>query len=149
MKILVVFYSRTGVTRKIGEKISRNLNADIEEITSFKNYLGIFGAIKASIEAIFKKMPSISKTEKNPFEYDLVIIGTPVWAHTMSSPVRTYLTKNKFKKVAFFCTYQGTYGKVFQKMKQLSKKPINTLVLKTKEIKNNLYKNKIKDFCRV
>jgi hypothetical protein len=37
----------------------------------------------------------------------MVAIGTPVWNHTMSTAIRTYLTKYKdiFRKVAFFCTH--------------------------------------------
>jgi len=147
MKILIIFYSRTGNTKKVGQEIAKNLKANIEEIIPLENYFGILGYIKASVEALFKKMPQINKIKKNPFEYDLVVIGTPTWAHTMASPIRTYLSGNKFKKVAFFCTYGGIYGKVFQKMEKFSKKPINTSTLKTKEIKNNLYKKQVENFC--
>ena len=147
METLIIFYSRTGTTKKIGEEISKNLKADVEEIISFKNYHGIFGYIKASIEAIFKKIPLI-KTKKNPFLYDLVIVGTPIWAGTIASPMRTYLTKNKFKKVAFFCTRGGSkVEKTFREMEKLSCKPISTLALKTKEVRNNLYKKQVKEFC--
>jgi len=44
-------------------------------------------------------------------DYDLVIIGTPVWFYTMSTPARTLVTENKekIKNIAFFCT-MGSSG---------------------------------------
>jgi len=147
MKTLIVFYSRTGTTKKIAQELAKIVKADIEEIVPFENYYGIFGYIKASIGAVFKKIPLI-KTKKNPFLYNLVVIGTPIWVGTMASPIRTYLTKNKFKKVAFFCTRGGSkVEKTFREMEKLSYKPITILALKTKEVKNNLYKKQVMEFC--
>ena len=95
MKPLIIFYSRTGNTKKVAEEIASLLKADIEEIIPLENYLGIWGYIKACIEAIFKKTPLIKKSGKNLTSYNLIIIGSPLWAGTMASPVRTYLLRNK------------------------------------------------------
>jgi len=47
MKILVVFYSRSGRTKKIAEAISDILKCDKEEIFDLKNRKGIPGFLSA------------------------------------------------------------------------------------------------------
>jgi flavodoxin len=145
MKILVVFYSRTGNTRRVGEEIAKNLNADIDEIIDKKKRNGIIGWLGCGRDALFKKLTEI-ENKKRPEEYDVAIIGTPVWAGTISSAIRTYLLQNKFNKTAFFCTCGGDKGKTFNEMEKLSTKPQAVLELKYKEI--NECKGKIKSFCQ-
>jgi menaquinone-dependent protoporphyrinogen IX oxidase len=58
-------------------------------------------------------------------EYDLVLIGTPIWACTMASPVRSFLQeyKEKLPRVAFFCTMGGDDASdTFSEMEDLSEK---------------------------
>ena len=145
MKILVTYYTRGNNTKKIAETISKNLNADLDEIIDLKDRSRkIIGWLIAGKDAITKKLTKI-KYEKKPEDYDLVIIGTPVWAGTMTPAIRTYLTNNKLKDIAFFCTYDGQGGKTFAEMEKISNPPIETLGL------NNKSKNKdsdIEEFCR-
>jgi flavodoxin len=106
MKTLVVYYSRTGKTRFVAEKIASELKADIEEVVDLKNRSGRFGFLKAGYDSTRGIETEIGETHKSPSEYDLVVIGTPVWNSRSASAIRTYLTKNDFsgKKVAVFCT---------------------------------------------
>lgn len=154
MKTLVVFYSRTGNTKKVAEEIAKILNADIEEIIDKKDRKGIVGWLKSGRDATFKKSAEIEFV-KNPIDYDLVIIGTPIWAFTMTPAIRTYLSENKFKKVAFFSTSGGSEGeKIFNEMEKISREPVATLSLLTKNwpAELNLEKEenseKIKEFCK-
>jgi len=108
MKTLVVFYSRTGNTKKMGELIAKKLHANIDEIIDHKNRKGILGFIFGGRDALKEYLTDISFS-KNPANYDLVIIGTPVWAGFSTPAFRTYLTenKNKIKKAAVFITSGG------------------------------------------
>jgi flavodoxin len=47
MKTLVVYYSRTGKTRFVAERVASELKADIEEVVDLKNRSGRFGFLKA------------------------------------------------------------------------------------------------------
>ena len=144
-KILVVYYSRTGNTRKVGKMISKILKADSEEIIDKKNRSGILGWIFGGRDAMMKKGTEI-EYKKDPSKYNLVVIGTPIWVATVTPAIRTYLESNKIKKVAFFCTYGGSSGKSFDEMKKLSKKPLATLGIKAKELE--LHDAEIKVFCK-
>lgn len=147
MKTLVAFYSRTGNTKRVGKEISKKIKADIDEIIDLKDRKRvIIGWLVSGRDATLKKTTEI-KFKKNPLKYDLVIIGTPVWAWTVTPAIRTYLSKNKFKKVAFFCIHGGQFGKTFEEMEKLSKKPIRVFSIKDKEIGNVDYNKKLNKFC--
>ena len=150
MKALVVFYSRTGITKEIAVHISEELDCDIEEIFDIKSRKGILGYIRSGIESAFKKMPEIKETEVDPEKYDIVIIGTPIWAGNIASPVRTYLFRNneKLDKVAFFCTMSSSGNKrTFLEMERVSESdPLACLAPTDKEIKQEKHIKKVREF---
>ena len=152
MKILVVFYSRSGRTKKVAEAISDILKCDKEEIFDTKNRKGIPGFLSAGTDANLRRVTAIKEIKNNPSLYDLVIIGTPIWSSNISTPIRTYLSlyKEDFKKVAFFCTRLGSDSKeVFDDMKNLSQKsPLALLELTSREVARDQYMQKVKEFIK-
>jgi len=148
MKILVTYYSRTGNTKKIANAIANELKCDIEEIFDVKGRKGPLGYLRSSKEAMRKMLVKIKPIKKDPSKYDLVVIGTPVWGWNMSSPIRTYISNNKFKKVAFFCTMSCSGAKkIFKDMEELCKsKPVAQLQLIATEVKSGRFSDKIKKF---
>lgn len=149
MKTLIVFYSRTGTTRKVAHEIQKALKADAEELID-KNRSGPIGYMIAGKEATLEKLTDIKPIKKDPKKYNLIIIGTPVWAFNMCSAIRTYLTENKLKKVAFFCTMDGSGDdRTFRKMQELTQlKPKATLTLKTKDVHKKDFSKEIKEFVK-
>jgi flavodoxin len=108
-KTLVVFYSRSGTTRRIAEALSAALKCDLEEITEPKPRTGFLGYIRSLLEARRKRPSTIAPGKHDVSSYDLVVIGTPVWAWSVSSPVRAFLmaTAGRLPEIAFFCTLGG------------------------------------------
>ena len=151
MKTLVAFYSRTGTTKKVAELIAKSLKADIEEIIDTKNRNGPLGYILSGRDGMRKMPAKIKKPVKNPASYDLVVIGTPIWAWNMSAPVRAYLmqAQGKVKKTAFFCTMGGSgHEAAFKEMEiMLRKRPAAVLGLKTEEVVKDKHKEKVKEFA--
>ena len=94
-KVLVVYYSRGGYTKRVAQDIATKLDADIEEIIDQKSRKGFFGLLSAGKDAFFKSETSIGTLEKDSANYDTTIIGTPMWAGGMTPAVRTYLNKYK------------------------------------------------------
>ena len=105
----------------------------------------------AGKDATLKRETKI-RFKKDPEKYDLVIIGTPIWAWTITPAVRAYLNQNKEnlkeKKLAFFCTMGGSGDKgAFSEMEKLTHKSISYLALTTKEVIKEEF-NKVKEFLR-
>ena len=153
MKCLLVFYSRTGTTKKIAESISTEMNCEYEEIIDTKKRKGCFiGFIKSGFAATREKLTIIKTIQKDPELYDVVILGTPIWNKRMTPAIRTYITenKNRFKSVAFFCTLGGRgEPETFESMTKLCEKtPVSTLAIIRKDIKNELHQDEIKNFSR-
>jgi len=153
MKCLLVFYSRTGTTKKIAELITTEINCEYEEIFDTKKRKGlIIGFLKSGYAATREKLTIIKKIQKDPKLYETIILGTPIWNMRMTPAIRTYITenKNRFKSVAFFCAMGGKGGpNTFESMTKLCEKtPVSTLAITKKDIKNELHTDKIKKFSR-
>jgi len=142
MKSLVVYYSRTNITKKLAEDIAANINADIEEIISKVNYQGKIGYARGGKDAMRGKIIDLDDFKYNPEDYDVVYIGGPVWAGRAANPVISYLKQNegKFKNVKFFLTAGSSgFESGFKQMEDFSIKPLKTLALTTKEVKKDTY----------
>lgn len=137
MKTLVIYYSRTGITKKIGQAIASKIQADTEEIVDLKDRKGPWEYLKAGRDAMKRIPAEIAVTKNNPEYYDLVVIGTPVWAGNMACAIRTYIgqNKDKIKKLALFCTMGGSGDlKTFAEMESLSGKTAAAkITIKTRE----------------
>ena len=151
MKPLVVFYSRTGRTRKVGEAIATALDCDSEELVDTRKRSGPIGFIRSGREAQSKQLTVLQPVKRDPSLYDIVIIGTPIWAGTMSSAMRTYMAENKskFNRVAFFCTQGGAeYKRVFDEMEALcDKQPVDTIAIRQNEVKKGEFQAKVRQFA--
>ena len=104
--ILCIYYSRTGNTRRAVKEIAEALDAEIVAITDGRS--GWKGYLRSGMDAM-----KLSTKPLNPFEtarpleeYRLVIVGSPVWAGRMASPIRSLLKRRglELHRVAYVVT---------------------------------------------
>ena len=150
-KILVVYATRTGTTRKVAEAVARELDADLVEIVDRRKRLGPAGVVIEGVDAALKRRTTIEQIENDPASYDLVIVGTPVRVVTMCRAVRTYLVSQgpRLPGVAFFGTAVW-FGapRAFRHMAKLcGRKPLATLPLRAGEVKSGTFRDKVKAFA--
>jgi len=121
MKSLVVYYTRGGNTRFVGETIAAEIGADLEEVVDLKKRSGIFGYLSGGKDARQGKETKISPTIKFPAGYELVVVGCPIWAGRPAPALTTYLRKNDLsgKKVAVFFSQGGKKITGFEQAKAL------------------------------
>jgi flavodoxin len=102
----IVYYSLTGTTRKLALRLGERLGCDVVNL------------------------PVLGSRRIDEGKYDVVLVGTPIWLYAPIFPASRFLAKNRDRlpDVAFFCTYQTTIGKSFEKMeRRCGKKPLATL----------------------
>lgn len=149
-KTLVVFYSKTGTTKRVAEEIAKNMRCDIEEIIDKKKRTGIIGFIIGGRDAMKKIPTEIEEVRYDPEKYDLVIVGSPVWAGNIAPAIRSYLQKfnGKFHSVAFFCTMGKNGDKTtFDNMcEACGKNPERTIAFLAKDVKRGAYTAQMHEF---
>jgi flavodoxin len=150
MKTLVVYYSLSGNTQKVAEAIANRFEADVIRLEDRRSRTGLFGMLRTIYQTLFSRPGKIRNPRIDPYEYDLLILGSPIWLMKLIPPIRSYILKEKdrFNKVAFFCTEGSSGGsKVFKTMGILcDKQPIATLEMTEKDIKSDQCNQKIDTF---
>ena len=151
--VLVVCYSRGGQTRRLARQIAEHCDADYEEVVEVMRQRGLIGYLRSVLQACLGAAPPIRDSRWSPLDYDTVVIGTPVWAWCMASPMRSYLQRHRgrFRRVACFCTY-GRWGpaRVPHDVSRLCGRPAAaTLALSADDLSGRGYWCSVSGFVRV
>ncbi len=125
MKSLVIYYSKTGNTKLIAEAIASEVNADLFEIQRQKDIKssGFMLYFRGGFESMTKKNIRLEKSNIDFSLYDIVFLGTPVWAWRLNPVVRSFLKKVKIekKKVGLFACCAGSADGVLTDMQDILK----------------------------
>lgn len=116
MKTLVVYFSATGTTKAAAEKLAKEHNADLYEITPEQPYTAadLDWRDKTSRSTIEMKdkssRPAIAGRCENIADYDTVWIGFPVWWYTAPTIVNTFIEAHDLsgKVLNVFATSGGS-----------------------------------------
>jgi flavodoxin len=122
-KVLVVYWSLTGNTKKLAGMIKDMTGGELFEIQPEFDYLSVKS--RTEMENLGKKQvdegfqPELKTKVENIGQYDLIFVGSPVWWYSVTPPVMSFLTKEnlKGKKVVPFCTCGSAYGDFFSQFK--------------------------------
>lgn len=123
MKTLIIYYSFEGNCELVARGISKLTSADILQLKLKKEIKskGFSKFIWGGKQVMMKDKPDLEPYSINFDEYDMIYIGTPVWAGTYAPALNTFFSENKIlnKKIGLFCCYTGSAGKTFDKMKSM------------------------------
>lgn len=151
MKSLVVFYSLTGVTKSVASKLCDYLHADFEPIECERPYGGGFGYLRAAFHSIVGPDITIRPPKFRPSEYDIVVVGGPIWAGHIAPPVRAYLQQyqGQFKNAAHFVTHGGSSpARALKQMETSGRQwPIATIAIREKHVVEEHYELPVKQFA--
>ncbi len=150
MKVLIVFYSRQGVTRRLAHRLAEAFDGHdccIEQIIDLKDRSGPIGLLRSGADAIFGKLTRIEAPKEYPSDYDLVLVGTPTWTGNISPAIRTYLMQfgGSSEKVAYFCTFRvAGYGLAFRRLRKFFQyDPVAALAVKNSHIRADKFADQV------
>lgn len=150
-QILVVYYSRTGMTRLLSNMLADELDCAVEELTDLRPRHGLVGLMSRGIDGALERHTQLAPVREDPSGYELVIVATPVWNRSVCSAVRTYLSEHagRFRRIAFALA-QSSVGRsrVFQQMEELAgMSPITTLAVTESDFLRGGYRRKVSRFA--
>lgn len=123
-RTLLVYYSKTGNTRKVAQKIAENLECDLEEVDETGK----------TIDTVY------------PSEYDLVVIGSPVHGFRASEPIQEFVKQNKdvLPRISIFLTFNLWSARTISGLEKIAgKKCIASEKFKDKDVKQNQIDSKV------
>jgi flavodoxin len=130
MKTAIIYYSyerncalAARTLRGILESAPFNGKADLHEIKTIddKRRTGFSKYFWGGSQVLMRKKPPILPMAFDPAPYDLIILGTPVWAGSPAPAMVSFLDKTTLngKKTALFCCHAGGKGKALEKFRAL------------------------------
>ena len=96
-KVLVAYFSASGITKGVAEKLANVVEGDLYEIIPEKPYTKADlnwtdKNSRSSIEMKKKSFrPAIIRTVENMKEYDIVYVGFPIWWYVAPTIINTFL----------------------------------------------------------
>lgn len=127
-KILVAYFSASGVTKNAAEKLAKAANADLFEIKPVRPYTDadlnwMDKKSRSTIEMNdLSSRPEIAKKCENMGSYDVVFVGFPIWWYVEPRIIDTFLESYDFsgKRVIPFATSGGSgLGKTAENFKKI------------------------------
>lgn len=110
--ILIVYFSQTGTTKDVENKIKKLTGGDLLRIREKNKYPNDYDKTveRADKEVKQNARPAITTVAANMKSYDVVYVGFPIWWHTTPKVIDTFLEKYnlKGKTVIPFCTSGGS-----------------------------------------
>jgi flavodoxin len=127
-KVLVAYFSASGVTAKVANKLSKATGADSFEIKPAQPYTSADldwtnKKSRSSVEMADKSSrPAIANKVADMSQYDVVFVGFPIWWYREPSIIDTFMESYDFsgKQVVPFATSGGSgmgdSGSIMQKL---------------------------------
>ncbi len=152
-KSLVAYFSASGVTKRVAEKLATVVKGDIYEITPEKPYTSadLNWMDKNSRSSIEMKdhssRPEIAGTVKNMEEYNVVYVGFPIWWYVAPTIINTFLESYDFsgKTVIPFATSGGSgMGNTLNELKPSCSS--NTKWCEGKRFSSSVSENELEDW---
>ena len=115
-KVLVAFFSASGVTKKVAENLAKAAGADLFEIVPKQIYTSadlnwMDKKSRSSVEMNDRNCrPEIATKVDDMEQYDMIFVGFPVWWYREPSIIDTFMESYDFsgKTVVPFCTSGGS-----------------------------------------
>ena len=142
-KTLVAFFSASGVTRQVAQKLAAAAQADLYEIKPAVPYTqaDLNWRDKSSRSSVEMQnlaiRPQLADTDAKIEQYDRILLGYPIWWYMAPTIINTFLESYDFsgKRIILFATSGGSgFGK---SVKELSPSCPNAMIREGRMLNGN------------
>ena len=125
-KMLVTYFSASGVTAKIAEQLSEAIGADLHEIRPKVQYTEADlnwrdDRSRSSLEMKNRTFrPELADDKINIEEYDTVFVGFPIWWYVAPTVINTFLESHNFEGktiITFATSGSSDFGNTLEELK--------------------------------
>ncbi|EHO82354.1 hypothetical protein HMPREF0380_01595 [Eubacterium infirmum F0142] len=129
MKPLIVYYSYSGITRRLAEDIALITDGNLRELKPQKPYSFSYNTAVKEARAEIEKgyCPPLLQGAEPIEDTDVIFVGSPNWLKTFAPPVLSFLRSVDLsgKTIIPFCTHGGGgFGRMIEDYKRECKNSI-------------------------
>lgn len=149
-KLLICYFSATGTTKRVAEKLSEILNGDLFEIEPVNKYTkdDLDWTNKQSRSTLEMKdessRPEVKGKVNNIEEYNKVIIGFPVWWYREPLIIDTFIEENDLKGKDIY-VYVTSGGSTYEGSLKHLKEMYSELNFVSGKTLNHIHENEIRE----
>lgn len=121
MKICIIYHSETGNTRHVAQHIASAFDAQLIEVCDTASYFNLTRFLVRCKMARSEEKTTIAPASVDVSEYDLVVIGSPVWAFKPTPVIHAAIDGLNGcigKPAVAFSTHGGRPGKTDETFKK-------------------------------
>lgn len=122
MRTIVIYYSLTGTTARVAERIANAMHADLLKIELVQEPAksGVLRLPKMALQTLLFHKAVLKGGIPDLSLYDHVFIGGPIWFRRIPPGVRRFIAQvNMHEKIVIpFCTYDDSMGCYFQDLRR-------------------------------
>ncbi len=129
MKPLIVYYSYSGITRRLAEDIALITDGNLRELKPQKPYSFSYNTAVKEARAEIEKgyCPPLLQGAEPIEDTDVIFVGSPNWLKTFAPPVLSFLRSVDLsgKTIIPFCTHGGGgFGRMIEDYKRECKNSV-------------------------
>lgn len=109
---MIVYFSWSGNTRTVANHIHDLIGGDIVEVETVISYPDSYEEViqiaPGELESDYR--PELKTKVENMDEYDMLIVGTPIWGGHLTPAMKSFLASYDLsgKAISPFCTHGGS-----------------------------------------
>lgn len=152
-KLLICYFSATGTTKRVAEKLSEILNGNLFEIEPVNKYTSedLDWTNKQSRSTLEMKdessRPEVKGKVNNIEEYNKVVIGFPVWWYREPSIIDTFIEENDLKEKDIY-VYVTSGGSTYEGSLKHLKEMYDELNFVSGKTLNHVDENEIREWIK-
>ncbi|MBG9390047.1 flavodoxin family protein [Caenimonas aquaedulcis] len=110
---LIVFYSLTGNSRRLGQLLAAQTGWPVGEVLEERpRTAGASGYLRCAVDSLFHRSPEVRYQGPEPSDFANVVLVAPIWAGRIAGPMRSFARAygSRLQRIALLTTMGGRGG---------------------------------------